>query len=143
MNVVVASPSGAGKADHNTTPGSPHSTTSSRPSPASPSVRAWFSVPFNACRLCDKAVYVADGVFLNGASWHKSCFRCGALGDVGCKRVLHMPSSPPYFHYYGNPFCHGCTGRYFLNGRPIRFIVHPDAAWGARCASSPLACPCP
>ena len=48
--------------------------------------------------------------------WHKSCFTCGALSDLGCNRVLITPISPDYFHHFGCPFCHGCTNKIFLYG---------------------------
>ena len=81
---------------------------------------------FNACRFCDQAVYVNDGVFIHSAQWHKGCFKCGALAEVGCQRVLSHPSSPPYFHYFGCPFCTGCANKYFHQGRPKVYIVNPD-----------------
>ena len=84
------------------------------------------NMAFNACRFCDQAVYVNDGVFIHSAQWHKGCFKCGALAEVGCQRVLSHPSSPPYFHYFGCPFCTGCANKYFLHGRPKVYIVNPD-----------------
>ena len=48
--------------------------------------------------------------------WHKQCFTCGALSDLGCKRVLITPISPDYFHHFGCPFCHGCTNKIFMHG---------------------------
>lgn len=56
------------------------------------------------------------GVISDGGLWHKSCFTCGALSSLGCKRVLLYPIVPDYFHHFGCPFCHGCTNKLFQNG---------------------------
>ena len=58
--------------------------------------------------------------------WHKSCFTCGALSDLGCKRVLITPISPDYFHHFGCPFCHGCTNKIFMHGELHIFPSGPE-----------------
>ena len=58
--------------------------------------------------------------------WHKSCFTCGALSDLGCNRVLITPISPDYFHHFGCPFCHGCTNKIFMHGELHIFPSGPE-----------------
>ena len=41
-------------------------------------------------------------VFSSGGVWHKSCFTCGALCDVGCNRVLARDN---FLQHCGVPFC--------------------------------------
>ena len=70
-----------------------------------------------------------------GNVWHKSCFQCGVLSDVGCRRVLLFPAFPEYFYFYGCPFCHGCANKYFLHGRPkFRVVKAGDTNAGAGAA---------
>ena len=80
------------------------------------------------CALCNKEVYNMEGIKSVGSLWHRSCYSCGALSDVGCKRVLVHPVSPDYFHFFGCPFCHGCTNKYFMYGRPKTYIVKPTVS---------------
>jgi hypothetical protein len=53
------------------------------------------------CPLCTLSVFRVEEVSFEGSFWHKSCFKCGGSGDLGCQRRLdpndaHMHALNPY-----------------------------------------------
>ena len=63
----------------------------------------------NKCPKCTKSVYPAEEMRANDAVWHKSCFTCGALSEVGCGRTLARDN---FLSHGGVPFCKACFSKY-------------------------------
>lgn len=57
------------------------------------------------CPLCTKSVYRVEEILCAGQSWHKTCFKCGGIGEDGCGKKLTTTT----FTVDGpNPFCKPC-----------------------------------
>ena len=59
----------------------------------------------NKCPSCTKSVYKVEEILCAGGAWHKECFKCGGIGDLGCQRKLN----PSDFKSHASvPYCKGC-----------------------------------
>jgi cysteine and glycine-rich protein len=59
----------------------------------------------NKCPSCAKSVYKVEEILCAGGAWHKECFKCGGVGDLGCQRKLN-PSD--FKSHAAVPYCKGC-----------------------------------
>ena len=55
---------------------------------ASPGGKGLGAAQSNKCVHCGKSVYPAEELRAQSMLWHKGCFTCGALSEVGCHRAL-------------------------------------------------------
>ena len=55
------------------------------------------------CPVCDKSVYKVEEIVALSRTWHKLCFKCGALSpeNNGCAKTLTLDG---YMDHTGNFF---------------------------------------
>lgn len=59
-----------------------------------------------SCCYCERLVYPREKVHAMRQIWHKQCFTCGCLGNLGgCGRPLNVEN---YVTNTGDPYCFNC-----------------------------------
>jgi hypothetical protein len=72
------------------------------------------------CPKCCKTVYKNEEVLALGVKWHKECFTCGGVSDLGCQRTLQ----PGAFETHDKvAYCTSCSGKNFGLGAARGSII--------------------